>query len=142
MNALGRRALNSRQRVFVRRRYLLPAFRRLGGSLDGCGVWEVGCGRGVGMELISQAGALHVDRIDLDPVMIGLAKRRLGTRALVAIADISALPMPDASYDVVVDFGAIHLMPDWRTGLGEAARVLRPGGRSSSSSRPTPSTAS
>jgi hypothetical protein len=94
------------------------------------------------MELISQAGALRVDGIDLDPVMIGLAKRRLGTRALVAIADIAAPPMPVASYDVVVDFGAIHLMPDWRTGSARSPACSGQPVGSSSSSRPTPSTAS
>jgi hypothetical protein len=46
------------------------------------------------MELISQAGALRVDGIDLDPVMIGLAKRRLGTRA-------------PGSVDVSVDSGTL-----------------------------------
>ena len=43
------------------------------------------------MELISQAGALRVDGIDLDPVMIGLAKRRLGTRAPGSVDDSGTL---------------------------------------------------
>jgi len=129
MNLLGRSILNSPQRVFVQRHHLLPTFLHLGGPLYGCHVLEVGCGRGAGIQLISQVGAARVDGVDLDPVMAGLAKRRLGPRALVAVADIAALPMPDASYDAVIDFGAIHLMPEWRTGLGEVARVLRPGGR-------------
>jgi SAM-dependent methyltransferase len=129
MNRLGRWILNSPQRALVQRHYLIPTFRRLGGPLDGCRVLEVGCGRGAGMELIRNSGSGCVDGIDLDPVIAGLAKRRLGPGVTVGVADIAALPVTDASYDVVIDFGAIHLMPDWRAGLGEVARVMRPGGR-------------
>jgi ubiquinone/menaquinone biosynthesis C-methylase UbiE len=121
--------MNSPLRAYLQQRYLLPTFQRLGDSLGGCRVLEIGCGRGVGMDLIDRAGALRVDGVDLDPVMAGLAHRRLGDRMLVVIADVAALPMPDASYDVVVDFGAIHLLPHWRAGLSEVARVLRRGGR-------------
>lgn len=129
MNSLGRWILNSPQRAFVQRHHLLPTFDRLGGPLDGCRVLEVGCGRGIGMKLVANAGAARVAGIDLDPVMARLAKRRVGTGMLIAVADIAALPVPDAAYDVVMDFGAIHLMPRWRAGLAEVARVLRPGGR-------------
>jgi SAM-dependent methyltransferase len=129
MNWLGRRIINSPQRTLLQRHVLLPIFARLGGPVDGCRVLEIGCGRGVGMALIARAGAARVDGVDLDPVMAALAKRRLGSGVLVAVADIAALPMPDSSYDVVVDFGAIHLMPDWRAGLGQVVRVLRTGGR-------------
>jgi SAM-dependent methyltransferase len=79
--------------------------------------------------LIRRAGARRVDGIDLDPVMAALAHRRMAGAALVAVADIAALPMPATSYDVVVDFGALHLMPGWRAGLRQVARVLRPGGQ-------------
>jgi SAM-dependent methyltransferase len=128
MNRLGRWILNTPPRAFIQRHYLLPTFHRLGCPLEGRLVLEVGCGRGIGMELIHQAGAARVDGIDLDPVMARLANQRMGTRTLMAVADIAALPMPQASYDVVIDFGSIHLMPDWHTGLAEVARVLRPGG--------------
>lgn len=128
MNRLGRWSLNSPLRVLIQRHWLMPAFRRLAGSLEGCQVLEVGCGRGSGMKLIGEQGAARVDGIDLDPVMAGLARRRLRPGMLVAVADIAALPVADAAYDTVVDFGAMHLMPDWRAGVGEVARVMRPGG--------------
>ena len=129
MNRLGFWAMNNPTRAFIQRRYLLPAFCRIGGPLNGCRVLEVGCGRGAGLALLRQAGADRADGIDLDPGMARLTRRTARTAVLVAVADIAALPMPADSYDVVVDFGAIHLMPDWQAGIGEVARVLRPGGR-------------
>ena len=42
------------------------------------------------------------------------------------MAHLAAAP---ASYDAVVDMGAIHLEPRWRDVLTEVHRVLRPGGR-------------
>lgn len=47
-------------------------------------------------------------------------------------ADMTALPLADASVDVVVSSLAIHNIPDQSardTAVREAARVLRPGGR-------------
>jgi SAM-dependent methyltransferase len=129
MNRLGRWIINSPQRVLLQRCYVLPVFYRLGCSVRGRDVLEVGCGRGIGIDLSRREGAHRVDGVDLDPVMAALAQRRLGSRALVAVADIAALPMSDATYDLVIDFGALHLMPDWRAGLGQVARVLRPRGQ-------------
>jgi arsenite methyltransferase len=42
---------------------------------------------------------------------------------------IEALPFDDASVDVVISNGVINLAPDKDAVFGEAARVLRPGGR-------------
>ena len=45
------------------------------------------------------------------------------------MGDVSALPLADASFDVVLDFGIIHHVPAWREAVGEIGRVLRPGGQ-------------
>ena len=129
MNRVGRWLMNSPLRACLQRRYLMPTYERMGAKFDDARVLEVGCGRGIGMDLIKRAGAARVDGADLDPVMVKLARRRLAGRMLVFVADIAALPIPNATYDVVVDFGAIHLMPEWRTAVSEVARVVRPGGR-------------
>jgi SAM-dependent methyltransferase len=42
---------------------------------------------------------------------------------------MAALPLGDAIADVVISNGAINLAPDKAAVLGEAFRVLRPGGR-------------
>jgi SAM-dependent methyltransferase len=103
---------------------------RIGGALDGCTVLEVGCGRGVGAELLlDRLGAASVDAIDADPVMVRLASRRLDGRAGVALQDITELPPPAIPFDAVVDFGALHLIPDWPVALRNIHRALRPGGR-------------
>jgi len=107
--------------------------RRLGGRTDGQRVLEIGCGRGVGTEIVlSLFGAAHVDAFDLDPEMVELAEARLarfGDRARVWQGDATAIDAPDAHYDAVFDFGIVHHVPDWRAALREVARVLRPGGR-------------
>ena len=42
---------------------------------------------------------------------------------------IDAVPLPDASVDVVISNGVINLAADKQLVFAEAARVLRPGGR-------------
>lgn len=43
-------------------------------------------------------------------------------------SDITALPFPDASFDVVVAVHVFHLVDGWQQAVREALRVLRPGG--------------
>ena len=93
---------------------------------------ELGCGRGVGTELIlDRFGASSVDAFDLDPRMVALARARLaprGSRVRVWVGDATAICAPDASYEAVFDFGIIHHIPRWRSALAETHRVLKPGG--------------
>jgi ubiquinone/menaquinone biosynthesis C-methylase UbiE len=93
----------------------------------------MGCGRGVGVELIADLfGADGVDAFDLDPRMVSLARSRLrprGLRTRLWVGDATAIPAPDSTYDAVFDFGIIHHIPRWRLALAEVRRVLKPGGR-------------
>jgi ubiquinone/menaquinone biosynthesis C-methylase UbiE len=43
--------------------------------------------------------------------------------------DGQALELPDASFDAAFSIVGVSLFTDWRAGLNELARVLRPGGR-------------
>lgn len=60
--------------------------------------------------------------------MLGRAPARLGRRV---IGDARALPFPDARFDLVTIAFLVHLLPraDAVAALGEARRVLAPGGR-------------
>lgn len=100
-------------------------------TLAGKRVLEVGCGRGVGMEVVVSLGAAHVTGFDLDPEMVALAQKRLakyGECAHVFVGDAEAIDAPDAGFDAVVDYGILHHVPNWPRALKEIARVLRPGG--------------
>jgi ubiquinone/menaquinone biosynthesis C-methylase UbiE len=130
MNSFGRATMNNPARAFAQRHYLVPHLLDLGGTLEGCRVLEVGCGRGLGTELILDAmGAAEVDAVDLDPIMVAKARRRLGGRAHVALGDMTSLAAADSTYDAVVDFGALQLVPAWRRAAAEVQRVLVPGGQ-------------
>jgi ubiquinone/menaquinone biosynthesis C-methylase UbiE len=45
------------------------------------------------------------------------------------VCDATALPMADDAYDAVVSNFGVIFAPDVAAGLGEMARVCRPGGR-------------
>jgi ubiquinone/menaquinone biosynthesis C-methylase UbiE len=107
--------------------------RKLHPLAPGGTVVEIGCGRGVGMQLIVRAfQPARAEALDIDPRMIRLTARRLRSsppdRVTARLADVHKLPYPNGSIDAVFDFGVLHHLENWRLGLSEVARVLRPGG--------------
>jgi ubiquinone/menaquinone biosynthesis C-methylase UbiE len=134
MNAAETALMNNPVRAALQRHYEAPLLERLGGRTPGARVLEVGCGRGIGTEIIlDRFGATHVTAVDLDPAMVSRAQRRLSPRrprqVSLAVGDAAAIHAADAAFDAVFDFGIIHHVPDWRSAVAEVARVLRPGGR-------------
>ncbi len=133
LNRLEFALMNNPVRAAVQRRLEAGVLLRMGGLVRGGSALEVGCGRGVGIEVIfDRFGADRVDGFDLDPRMVERARRRLAGRAgiiRVWVGDATAIAAPAASYDAVFDFGVIHHVPRWRKALAEISRVLKPRGR-------------
>ncbi len=133
LNWFGRVTTNNALRAWGQR-HTAALFERLGGQVAGGRVLEVGCGRGEGVEILRRRfGAATVVALDLDPRMLARARRRLKTGdsagVRLILGDLTAIPSTDGSFDAVFDFGGVHLEADWRRGLAEVRRVLRPGGR-------------
>lgn len=136
LNTVERLAMNNPLRAAHQHHREARWFRDLlpEGGLKGMEVLEVGCGRGVGVEvLLDRLGASHVSASDLDPEQVERAQRRLHGRPrasyTLSAADAVALETRDASVDAVISFGTIHHVPRWADAVAEVARVLRPGGR-------------
>jgi SAM-dependent methyltransferase len=89
-------------------------------------VLEVGCGEGELAERMTAALSAEVVAIDQSERMVELARAR-GVDARVG--DVQELPFADGSFDVVVAAWMLYHVPDLDRGIGELARVLRPGGR-------------
>jgi ubiquinone/menaquinone biosynthesis C-methylase UbiE len=125
--------MNNPVRAAIQRHFEAARLLRMGGTMSGGRALEVGCGRGVGTELILRVfGADSVDAFDLDPRMVAQTRARLSaqrSRTRVWVGDVSAIAAPDATYAAVFDFGIIHHVRDWRRALAEVHRVLEPGGR-------------
>ncbi len=96
---------------------------REAGAAPGDLAVDVGGGRGGLAQVWAQAGARAVV-VDLSPTMLAACPpevRGVGARA-------EHLPVADGSASVVLFHMSLHHTV-WRTALGEAARVLAPGGR-------------
>jgi ubiquinone/menaquinone biosynthesis C-methylase UbiE len=125
--------VNSPLRAFVQRHYEVPALQRLGATIRGRRVLEIGCGRGIGVQLLlDRLGAASVAAIDVDAAAVARARRRLAgvsaPRLGLCVADATAIPVADQSVDAVFDFAVVHHIPDWRRAVAEVCRVLVPGG--------------
>jgi arsenite methyltransferase len=97
----------------------------------------VDLGSGAGFDALLAAQMVgpkgRVAGIDMTPAMLSKARdnvRLLELRNIEFRAGyLEALPVADDSVDVVISNGVINLCPDKATVLGEAHRVLKPGGR-------------
>jgi 2-polyprenyl-3-methyl-5-hydroxy-6-metoxy-1,4-benzoquinol methylase len=75
--------MNNPVRSFVQRRVEAPLLARMGRGVRGKRVLEVGCGRGVGTQILLDAfGAAEVDALDLDPKMVCRALADAGFRVV------------------------------------------------------------
>ncbi len=103
----------------------------LSGAAPGKRALDVCCGTGDVAFALARAGA-SVTGLDFSEPMLAVAKRRataLGPGAPgFGVADALALPVPDASFDIVTVAYGLRNLADLDRGLAEIARVLKPGG--------------
>ena len=99
------------------------------GGWTGLDVVDVGCGDGFHLPRFA-ADAASVVGVEPHPPLVDRARARCAgdTRISVHAAGAEALPLPDASADVVHARTAYFFGPGCEPGLAEAERVLRPGG--------------
>jgi SAM-dependent methyltransferase len=92
---------------------------------------DVGAGTGE-VALLAAAGGATVSGCDSSAGMLATARRRAAEQGLdidYQYGDATALPYPDASFDVVTASFVLNLVADPDAAAAEVARVCRPGGR-------------
>lgn len=101
-----------------------------GADLTGADVLEPGCGRGGGAaHVFAHHGPRSLVGLDLAASAIRRARRRYARPGLTfRVGDAERLPLPRSCVDAVISVESTHCYPDAVRFLGEAHRVLRPGG--------------
>jgi len=97
------------------------------GEVQGLVVIDVGCGEGRFCRMLAKRGA-RVTGIDPTVKLIAEARRRQPD-AVFHEAKGEALPVADASMDLVVSYLSLLDIPDYKAAIHEMRRVLKPGGR-------------
>ncbi len=94
-------------------------------------------GSGGGIDVLLSARRVGPDGkaygLDMTEEMLALARRNAAEAGVTNVeflhGEIEAIPLPDASVDVIISNCVINLSADKRRVLAEAFRVLKPGGR-------------
>jgi ubiquinone/menaquinone biosynthesis C-methylase UbiE len=93
-------------------------------------VLDLGCGTGqLTRRLTERFPDATVVGIDYSAGMLGEARSRVGTDAMLVRADAQQLPFRSTSVDVVVCTESFHWYRDQTRALDGLASILRPGGR-------------
>lgn len=90
---------------------------------------EVGVGTGrIALDL--HRHGVEMAGVDLSRPMLAKLVEKAGGRPPfpLAVADATALPVPDRRFGGAVLCHVLHLIESWRTAVEELVRVLRPGG--------------
>ena len=110
----------------------VPLMIRALGLPRGGRVLEIGCGRGVALPVLARILCpARLTGLDLEPAFLEEARvelDRAGVEAELVPGDIRRMPFPDASFDLVIDFGTCYHVARRDQALAEVARVLAPGG--------------
>jgi ubiquinone/menaquinone biosynthesis C-methylase UbiE len=126
----GFRRLGGREQETFRERVLALAAPK-----DGERLLDAGCGTGLTARRIAErVPGCAVHGIDISPKMIAAARKSAEKKGLAAdfrVGSITALPYPDAAFEVVITNIMFHHLDldEKRRAVFEVARVLAPGGR-------------
>ena len=107
---------------------LAPGFCEFAQVVPGQRVLDVGCGPGaLTAELVERLGSAGVSAVDpSEPFVEAARERHPGVDVRKAAAE--QLPFPDDGFDAALAQLVVHFMTSPLDGLGEMARVTRPGG--------------
>lgn len=119
------RAMNTWWRRWGHEHFELPMFQRLGLDVKDKDVLEIGCGNGFGGYLLNKLGPKSYVGLDVMEEQIEIARRNYPQYKFI-VQDATALnQFADASKDVVIIFGVLHHIPEWRKVIDEIVRVLK-----------------
>lgn len=99
--------------------------------IDGADVVELAPGLGrTARDILARTPSSYLG-VDSDEAAVHAVERVVGDRGRVVVADASTTGLPDASADVVIGEAMLTMQGEKakRAIIGEAARILRPGGR-------------
>ena len=127
--AFSRAAPHYAERASAQRAMAATLLERLPARAEA--VLDLGCGPGETAAGLKErfGSTCRVTGLDLAPGMLDEALRRHGEGVRWLCGDAAALPLAEASQELVVSNLAIQWCPDLDAVLAEVKRVLRPGGR-------------
>ena len=118
--------MNNPIRGLIQKRLEAPRLKSLcTGRTDT--ILEIGCGQGAGARIIYDLfSPQKYVGIDLDSKMVERARKKEHglENALFLQGDAARLLFVDGTFDLAVDFGIIHHIPNWREALAEIHRTL------------------
>jgi ubiquinone/menaquinone biosynthesis C-methylase UbiE len=119
------RAMDSWWRRWGQEHFEVPLFQRMGLDIRNKDVLEIGCGNGYGAFLIQQRSPRSYFGVDVMEEQISKARERY-PQYQFALQDATDLgQFADGSKDIVIIFGVLHHIPEWRKVIDEIRRVLR-----------------
>src|SRR4051812_16657043 len=104
----------------------------IGRAGAGATIVDVPCGGGLALRALRPGQDARFVAVDIDERMLGRTRAKAAARGLDQVdtiaADMRALPLADASADLVCSYSGLHMVNEARDVVGELARILRPGG--------------
>jgi ubiquinone/menaquinone biosynthesis C-methylase UbiE len=122
------RAMNTPWRRWGHQYFELPFFQRLGLDVKDKDVLEIGCGNGFGGYLLNQLRPKSYVGLDVMEEQIAIACKKYPQYQFLVQDAANLSRFADASKDVVIIFGVLHHIPEWRKVIDEIKRVLKPNG--------------
>jgi SAM-dependent methyltransferase len=110
-------------------RRIAPRFLDWLGAAEGLDWLEIGCGTGaLSAAILERCNPKSLVAIDSSEGFLGKARMNVSDRrAEFRAGDAQALPLADASRDVIVSALVLNFVPDRKRALAEMRRVARPG---------------
>ena len=122
------RAMNTWWRRWGHKYFELPLFQRLGLDVKDKDILEIGCGNGYGGYLLNQLQPKSYVGLDVMEEQVEIARRNYPQYSFLVQDATDLSQFGDASKDIVIIFGVLHHIPEWRKVIDEISRVLKPGG--------------
>jgi SAM-dependent methyltransferase len=122
------RAMQSLPRKLGQRFFEVPLFRQMGLNLQNKDVLEIGCGSGYGAYLLNQLEPKSYVGLDVMEEQVEIARRNYPQYVFLVQDATDLSQFANASKDMVIIFGVLHHIPEWRKVIDEIAHVLKPDG--------------
>jgi len=120
--------MNTLWRKWGHKYFEIPLFQKLGLDIKDKDILEIGCGNGYGGHLLNQLEPKSYVGLDVMEEQIKIARQNYPQYEFILQDATDLRQFANASKDVVIIFGVLHHIPEWRKAIDEIARVLKPDG--------------